>query len=147
MVEAARRHRLDDRRVRARSDGGAVVNWGEAAAEQHEQDQPSTCLRPDGASPELPPLKDRQDFIERMEHLYNVRQISGWMGADLAISVDPDNGKGRDQAYYAERVRGAEAQIDQLVLMRAKQILDEAEARRQSVLAKLIRTPVKDFPV
>jgi hypothetical protein len=115
--------------------------WGEAAAEQHEQSQPSTCLRPDGASPELPPLKDRQDFIERMEHLYNVRQMSGWMGADLAMEVsivgeellDP---RGRTKAYYDERIRGAEAQMDQLVLMRAKQILDEAEERRQGVMRK-----------
>jgi hypothetical protein len=105
----------------------------------------STCLRPDGASPELPPLKDRQDFIERMEHLYVVRQASGWMGADLAMTIEADDPEGRTKSYYAERVRGAEAQMDQLVLMRAKQIMDEAEERRQSVLEKVQASRSTEF--
>lgn len=108
---------------------------GEAAAEQHEQSQPSTCLRPDGASPELPPLKDRQDFIERMEYLrqsqltYREHSIYGVLGSP--------------QSYFEERLRKIATEADQLVLMRAKQILDEAEERRQRVLDRVVRNPLK----
>lgn len=112
--------------------------WGEAAAEQHEKDQPSTCLRPDGVSPELPPLADRKDFGERITVVLSAIRFH----SDAQLNTVA----GGKTSYHAERQRAAEAKADQLVLMRAKQIMDESEARRQSVLAKLIRTPVKDFP-
>ena len=125
--------------------------WGDRAAEQYEKDQPSepigrysvmkpkpqelpsTCLRPDGASPELPPLKDRNDFLERMEVLRDVITEHGLHQLGYPI------GGGR-QSYHAERQRAAEAKADQLVLMRAKQIMDEAEQRRNAVLRKLAKT-------
>lgn len=108
--------------------------WGEAAAEQHEQDQPSepsTCLRPDGASPELPPLADREDFDDRITVVLAAIRFH----SDAQLNTVA----GGKTSYHAERQRAAEAKSDQLVLMRAKQILDEAEERRQSVLRKMAK--------
>lgn len=102
--------------------------WGEAAAEQHEQSQLSTCLRPDGASPELPPLTDRKDFGERITVVLAAIRFH----ADAQLNTVA----GGKTSYHAERQRAAEAKADQLVLMRAKQIMDEAEERRKSVMRK-----------
>lgn len=107
--------------------------WGEAAAEQHEQDQPSTFLRPDGASPELPPLADRKDFGERITVVLAVIRFH----SDAQLNTVA----GGKTSYHAERQRAAEAKADQLVLMRAKQIMDEAEERRQNVMRKLAKPP------
>lgn len=109
--------------------------WGEAAAEQHEKDQPSTCLRPDGAGPELPPLLGRNDFLERIE-------VVGDAIAEHRMCQIHASGGGRE-SYHAERQRAAEAKADQLVLMRARQIVEEADERRRKVQerARLIRPP------
>lgn len=109
--------------------------WGEAAAEQAEKDQPSeprTCLRPDGASPELPSLLGREDFGDRMTAGLAAIRFHAYAQIHKTTAADK-------VSYHAERQRAAEAKSDQLVLMRAKQILDEAEERRQSVLRKLAK--------
>lgn len=105
--------------------------YGDAAAEQHEKDRPASCLRPDGAKPELEPLKDRQDFIYRVDQEISKLTIA------KSMSWEPvDAAKDRPESYYAERIRQAETTIDQLVLLRAVQILEEAEARRRDVMVK-----------
>lgn len=104
--------------------------WGEAAAEQHEQGQPSTCLRPDGASPELPPLLGRNDFLERIE-------VVGDDIAEHRMHQIDAPGMSSRASYHAERQRAAEAKADQLVLMRARQIVEEADERRRRVMEKV----------
>lgn len=110
------------------------MSWGEAAAEQYEQDQPSevsTCVRPDGVSPEPPPLRDRKDFENRIGHV---------LGRHRTWSNFGEWQNRADRLTYAEeQVRKLETEEDQLVLMRAAQILDEAEERRQSVMRKLAK--------
>lgn len=125
------------------------MTWGEAAAEQHEKDQPSehyviangqrydvpktsTCLRPDGVEPELPPLRDRKDFESRIQHVLGRQRI--WTG------FGEYQNRAERTTYAEEQVRKLQAQEDQLVLMRATQILDEAEARRRSVMRKFAKS-------
>jgi hypothetical protein len=102
--------------------------WGERAAEQHEKDQPNSCLRPDGSKPELEPLQDRRDFELR------VRQLLGEIGFNLVLAdADHPTTRAAGEKWLA-RFR---AELDQLTLMRSAQILDEAEQRRREVTRKL----------
>lgn len=107
--------------------------WGDRAAEQYEKDQPSSCLRPDGAKAEMEPLQDRRDFELR------VRQLLGQISFNLTLS---------DAEHPVTRAAGEKwlarfrAELDQLTLMRSAQILDEAEARRHEVMSKLGKTGV-----
>lgn len=106
--------------------------WGEAAAEQHEKDQPSTCLRPDGASPELPRIESRDDFEDRM------RVLLGKVRLFSDLQADADGSRQADTLSYAtEKLRKARAEMDQLVLMRAQQIVEEADERRRKVLERV----------
>jgi hypothetical protein len=105
--------------------------WGEAAAEQAEKDQPSeprTCLRPDGASPELPPLEGREDFESRIGHVLSRHRTWSNFGEW--------QNRAERLTYAEEQVRKLETEEDQLVLMRAAQILDAAEERRRNVMRK-----------
>ena len=82
--------------------------WGEAAAEQHEKDQPSeirTCVRPDGANPELPPLEGREDFADRIGAVLSATRFH--RDSQMRTSA------GGKISYHAERQRAAEAKADQ----------------------------------
>lgn len=116
--------------------------WGDRAAEQHEKDQPSSCLRPDGAKAELGPILNRQDFLHRLS------REDDEIGLCSALLLEPvDHAGRRTDEHYQARIRSAEARMDQLTLMRSAQILDEAEQRRREVMAKFqasrrtMRTP------
>ena len=116
--------------------------YGERAAEQHEKDQPSepgSCLRPDGAKPELEPLADREDFETRMRRALGKLRLFADLKADSTSSKAAHHGTYADQQTARTRT-----EMDQLVLMRAAQILDEAAVRRQSVMAKFAAGAVRN---
>lgn len=118
---------------------------GDQAAEQHEKDQPSevgSCLRPDGAKPELEPLKDRYDFQARMRQALGKRRILSDLRQDAAQRSTAL--AARNASYADEQLARLDVEMDQLVLMRSAQILDEAEQRRRDVMAKFARKPGTD---
>jgi hypothetical protein len=91
-----------------------------------------SCLRPDGAKPELEPIKDREDFEARMKYaMGRKRLLSG-----LRMRAGKERVE-KELPYADTEIRRWDTEADQLVLMRAAQILDEAEQRRRSVLAGL----------
>lgn len=101
----------------------------------------SSCLRPAGAKPELEPIKDRDDFEQRMRH------IVGKMRLFRDLQVDIASGRSAHHAAYADqKLTRLRAEMDQLVLMRAAQILEEAEQRRQTVMRKFAK-PRTQFEV
>lgn len=121
--------------------------WGDRAAEQHEQDQPSeiSCVRPNGVKPEMEPLAGRGDFETRMRMRLGRKRLLEDLRLDV-VGRDSDLAK-RNLPYADDRMRAADSEMDQLVLMRATQILEEREARRREVTAKLRKQPKTQFEV